>query len=247
MIKSRSVAKVAIGKLWAIKKNRLDLFGSFPFYPRGKRLRTYFKEMERLGLESGVFGVNRILNEVKSLEQGIVRSEDFIDRFLRGDPESEVDNFRLGLLGRIKRDERILADLSRKEIDAGFRLKSIQEAASGKGLTRKQLKEMQRLEKGLLTEKQQKYKKELRERLEANKLQLAEIERWRSDPDSFKDVDLKDIMNRGVGVVGAVLLAHHRCTLAEVIVKGSPLLGNLLLENRNGGIGIPEHHGHQRC
>tara|TARA_R100001594_G_scaffold1420_4_gene6253 strand:+ start:3779 stop:7735 length:3957 start_codon:yes stop_codon:yes gene_type:complete len=183
-------------------------------------LRTYFKEMERLGLESGVFGVNRILNEVKSLEQGIVRSEDFIDRFLRGDPESPHDNFRLGLLGRIKRDERILADLSRKEIDAGFRLKSIQEAASGKGLTRKQLKEMQRLEKGLLTEKQQKYKKELRERLEANKLQLAEIERWRSDPDSFKDVDLKDIMNRGVGVVvGRTRKASRLRSLAEEMRK----------------------------
>ena len=50
LIKSRSVAKVAIEKLWSIKKNNLDLFGSYPFYPRGKRIRTYFKEIVSLGL-----------------------------------------------------------------------------------------------------------------------------------------------------------------------------------------------------
>ena len=50
LIRSRSVAKVAIEKLWSIKKNNLDLFGSYPFYPRGKRIRTYFKEIVSLGL-----------------------------------------------------------------------------------------------------------------------------------------------------------------------------------------------------
>ena len=50
LIRSRTVAKVAIEKLWLIKKNNLDLFGSYPFYPRGKRLRTYFKEMVSFGL-----------------------------------------------------------------------------------------------------------------------------------------------------------------------------------------------------
>ena len=50
LIKSRSVAKVAIEKLWSLKKNNLDLFGSYPFYPRGKRIRTYLKEIVSLGL-----------------------------------------------------------------------------------------------------------------------------------------------------------------------------------------------------
>ena len=50
LIRSRTVAKAAIEKLWSIKKNNLDLFGSYPFYPRGKRLRTYFKEIISFGL-----------------------------------------------------------------------------------------------------------------------------------------------------------------------------------------------------
>ena len=50
LIKSRNVAKATIERLWSIKKNNLDLFGSYPFYPRGKRARTYFKEILTLGL-----------------------------------------------------------------------------------------------------------------------------------------------------------------------------------------------------
>ncbi|MEL1226690.1 MAG: polysaccharide biosynthesis tyrosine autokinase, partial [Candidatus Neomarinimicrobiota bacterium] len=50
LIKSRNVAKATIEKLWSIKKNNLDLFGSYPFYPRGKRLRTFIKEMISFGL-----------------------------------------------------------------------------------------------------------------------------------------------------------------------------------------------------
>ena len=50
LIRSRTVAKVAIEKIWSIKKNNLDLFGSYPFYPRGKRLRIFFKELVSLGL-----------------------------------------------------------------------------------------------------------------------------------------------------------------------------------------------------
>jgi hypothetical protein len=50
LIRSRTVAKAAIEKLWLIKKNNLDLFGSYPFYPRGKRLRNYFKEIVSFGL-----------------------------------------------------------------------------------------------------------------------------------------------------------------------------------------------------
>ena len=50
LIRSRTVAKASIEKLWSIKKNNLDLFGSFPFYPRGKRLRKIIKEMISLGL-----------------------------------------------------------------------------------------------------------------------------------------------------------------------------------------------------
>ena len=50
LIRSRTVAKATIEKLWSIKKNNLDLFGSYPFYPRGKRIRTIFKELITLGL-----------------------------------------------------------------------------------------------------------------------------------------------------------------------------------------------------
>ena len=49
LIRSRTVAKAAIEKLWLVKKNNLDLFGSYPFYPRGKRFRTYLKEITSLG------------------------------------------------------------------------------------------------------------------------------------------------------------------------------------------------------
>ena len=40
LIRSRSVAKATIKKIWLIKKNNLALFGSYPFYPRGRRART---------------------------------------------------------------------------------------------------------------------------------------------------------------------------------------------------------------
>jgi len=50
LIKSRSVAKKTIEIIWAHKKNSLALFGSYPFYPRGKRARTLFKELFTLGL-----------------------------------------------------------------------------------------------------------------------------------------------------------------------------------------------------
>ena len=50
LIRSRTVAKATIEKLWSIKKNNLDLFGSYPFYPRGKRIRTMVKELITLGL-----------------------------------------------------------------------------------------------------------------------------------------------------------------------------------------------------
>ena len=50
LIRSRTVAKGAIEKLWSIKKNSLDLFDSNPFYPRGQTLRTNIKEIISLGM-----------------------------------------------------------------------------------------------------------------------------------------------------------------------------------------------------
>ena len=50
LILSRSVAKATIKEIWAHKKNNLALFGSFPFYARGKRLRQMTKEILTLGL-----------------------------------------------------------------------------------------------------------------------------------------------------------------------------------------------------
>ena len=50
LIRSRSVAKETIERLWPNKKNSLALFGSYPFYPRGRRARTLMKELFTLGL-----------------------------------------------------------------------------------------------------------------------------------------------------------------------------------------------------
>lgn len=50
LIKSRSVAKATIEAIWPHKKNNLALFGSYPFYPRGHRLRILIKEIVTLGL-----------------------------------------------------------------------------------------------------------------------------------------------------------------------------------------------------
>lgn len=50
LIKSRSVAKATVKELWPLKKNNLALFGSYPFYPRGRRARTFIKELFTLGL-----------------------------------------------------------------------------------------------------------------------------------------------------------------------------------------------------
>ncbi|MBL50891.1 MAG: hypothetical protein CMG57_02900 [Candidatus Marinimicrobia bacterium] len=50
LIRSRSVAKATIKEIWRYKKNNLALFGSYPFYPRGKRLRQFTKEILTLGL-----------------------------------------------------------------------------------------------------------------------------------------------------------------------------------------------------
>ena len=50
LIRSRSVAKATIKELWPHKKNNLALFGSFPFYPRGKRVRQMTKQILTLGL-----------------------------------------------------------------------------------------------------------------------------------------------------------------------------------------------------
>ena len=50
LIKSRSVAKETIKAIWPYKKNNLALFGSYPFYPRGRSARLLFKEIITLGL-----------------------------------------------------------------------------------------------------------------------------------------------------------------------------------------------------
>tara|TARA_B100000519_G_scaffold108915_1_gene94382 strand:+ start:729 stop:3077 length:2349 start_codon:yes stop_codon:yes gene_type:complete len=50
LIRSRSVAKKTIEIIWPYKKNNLALFDSYPFYPRGRRVRTMLKELFTLGL-----------------------------------------------------------------------------------------------------------------------------------------------------------------------------------------------------
>jgi len=50
LIRSRSVAKDAIKEIWPHKKNNLALFGSYPFYPRGRSARLMAKEIMTLGL-----------------------------------------------------------------------------------------------------------------------------------------------------------------------------------------------------
>ncbi len=50
LIKSRTVAKAVINKIWDMKKNGLDLFDSNPFYPRGRRIRQAVKEIITFGM-----------------------------------------------------------------------------------------------------------------------------------------------------------------------------------------------------
>ena len=50
LIRSRSVAKKTIEIIWPYKKNNLALFDSYPFYPRGRRVRNLLKELLTLGL-----------------------------------------------------------------------------------------------------------------------------------------------------------------------------------------------------
>ena len=50
LIKSRRVVKATIKEIWPNKKNNLALFGSYPFYPRGRRVRTFLKEFFTLGI-----------------------------------------------------------------------------------------------------------------------------------------------------------------------------------------------------
>ena len=54
MIKSRGIALETIKTLWPGYKNNLDLFGSYPFYPRGRRLRLYIKNFFKFGDEKNV-------------------------------------------------------------------------------------------------------------------------------------------------------------------------------------------------
>ena len=49
MIKSRGIALETVKTLWPSYKNNLDLFGSYPFYPRGRRLRMYLKNIFNFG------------------------------------------------------------------------------------------------------------------------------------------------------------------------------------------------------
>ena len=41
MIKSKAIARETVKTLWPRYKNNLDLFGSYPFYPKGRRLRLF--------------------------------------------------------------------------------------------------------------------------------------------------------------------------------------------------------------
>ncbi len=49
LIKSKTVAKAVIKNIWEIKRNSLDLFGSYPFYPSGRELRKSLKKIFAFG------------------------------------------------------------------------------------------------------------------------------------------------------------------------------------------------------
>jgi len=50
LIKSKAVAKAVIKNMWDIKRNSLDLFGSYPYYPRGREFRKSLKKLISFGL-----------------------------------------------------------------------------------------------------------------------------------------------------------------------------------------------------
>ena len=80
LILSRSVAKATIKEIWPHKKNNLALFGSFPFYPRGKRARQMAKEIFTLGLYDPVYDLPLQYNEEYSEKIG----ERFADKLTNG-------------------------------------------------------------------------------------------------------------------------------------------------------------------
>ena len=80
LILSRSVAKATIKEIWPNKKNNLALFGSFPFYPRGKRVRQMAKEIFTLGLYDPIYDLPLQYNEEYSEKIG----ERFADKLTNG-------------------------------------------------------------------------------------------------------------------------------------------------------------------
>tara|TARA_B100002052_G_scaffold187119_1_gene170481 strand:+ start:662 stop:3001 length:2340 start_codon:yes stop_codon:yes gene_type:complete len=80
LIKSRSVAKGTIESIWDQKKNNLALFDSYPFYPRGKRIRVLLKELFSMGLYDSKS--NNPIQYTQDYDDGI--GERFADRLLAG-------------------------------------------------------------------------------------------------------------------------------------------------------------------
>ena len=80
LIKSRSVAKGTIESIWDQKKNNLALFDSYPFYPRGKRVRVLLKELFSMGLYDSKSNGPAKYTEDYNDEIG----ERFADRLLAG-------------------------------------------------------------------------------------------------------------------------------------------------------------------
>ena len=80
LIKSRSVAKDAIKEIWPHKKNNLALFGSYPFYPRGRRARLMVKEIMTLGLYDPISDVPLHYNDEYSDQIGERFAGSIIDR-----------------------------------------------------------------------------------------------------------------------------------------------------------------------
>ena len=80
LIRSRSVAKATIKEIWRYKKNNLALFGSYPFYPRGKRLRQFTKEILTLGLYDPSTDLPLRYNEEYSDKIGETFAENLIAR-----------------------------------------------------------------------------------------------------------------------------------------------------------------------
>ena len=75
-----------------------------------KALAKYWDTMGELGVEAGVFGVIRLQKDLVNIAANIGKTQEFLLKYLEGDPTSPNKSFRLGARGRLKKDEGHLAN-----------------------------------------------------------------------------------------------------------------------------------------